>query len=123
VADISWKALSELIARHLRLERPGEGEGWTYNALQRVTYLFIIFVVFPLVIWTGLAMSPAVASVFPGVVTSFGGQQSARTIHFFLSIGLVMFLAIHVAMVCLAGFRKRTRAMITGRAAVRKERA
>jgi thiosulfate reductase cytochrome b subunit len=46
--------------------------------LQRLTYLFVIFVLFPLMIWTGLAMSPALASAFPVTVTVFGGQQSAR---------------------------------------------
>jgi thiosulfate reductase cytochrome b subunit len=60
-------------------------------------------------------MSPAVASAVPAVVTVWGGQQSARTIHFFVSLILVLFLLVHVLMVYLAGFRKRTKAMITGR--------
>jgi thiosulfate reductase cytochrome b subunit len=115
-ADLSWRALSRVIANHLRFKPPGEAESWSYNVLQRLTYLFVIFVLFPLVIWTGLAMSPAVASAFPAVVTVFGGQQSARTIHFFVSVFLVLFLLVHIVMVCLAGFRNRMRAMITGRA-------
>ena len=86
--------------------RPSEEEAWSYNVLQRLTYLLVIFVLFPLVIWTGLAMSPAIASAFPAAVTVLGGQQSARTIHFFVSIFLVLFLLVHVVMVCLAGFRK-----------------
>ena len=68
-----------------------------------------------MVIWTGLAMSPAIASAFPAAVTILGGQQSARTIHFFVSIFLVLFLLVHIVMVGLAGFRTRMRAMITGR--------
>ena len=91
--------------------------------LQRLTYLLVIFVLFPLVIWTGLAMSPAIASAFPAAVTVFGGQQSARTIHFFVSVFLVLFLLVHIVMVCLAGFRDRMRAMITGGAAEHKEHA
>jgi thiosulfate reductase cytochrome b subunit len=67
------------------------------------------------VIWTGLAMSPAVASAFPDAVTVLGGQQSARTIHFFVSVFLLLFLVVHVVLVSLAGFRNRVRAMITGR--------
>ena len=114
-ADLSWRALSNAIANHLRFKRPSEAEAWSYNVLQRIAYLFVIFVLFPLVIWTGLAMSPAVASVFPAAVAVLGGQQSARTIHFFVSVFLVLFLLIHVVMVCLAGFRNRMRAMITGR--------
>ena len=115
-ADLSWRALSNAIANHLRFKRPSEAEAWSYNVLQRLTYLFVIFVLFPLVIWTGLAMSPAFVSAFPATVTVFGGQQSARTIHFFVSLFLVLFLLVHVVMVCLAGFRSRMRAMITGRA-------
>ncbi len=115
-ADIAWPALSRQITDHLRFKRPGEAEAWSYNVLQRLSYLCVIFVVFPLTIWTGLAMSPAVASAFPAVVTAFGGQQSARTIHFFLTIFLVLFVVVHIVMVCLAGFRSRMRAIITGRA-------
>jgi thiosulfate reductase cytochrome b subunit len=81
-ADVSWRALSIVIASHLHLRAPGGSEGWSYNVLQRLTYLLVIFVLFPLVIWTGLAMSPAIASLFPAAVTVLGGQQSARTIHF-----------------------------------------
>ena len=60
------------------------------------TYLLVVFGLFPLVIWTGLAMSPAVASAVPSVVTVLGGQQSARTIHFFVTLFLVIFLLVHV---------------------------
>jgi nitrate reductase NapE component len=109
--------LSTVIAQHLRLRPAREEEAWSYNVLQRLTYLLVIFVLFPLVIWTGLAMSPAIASAFPAAVTVLGGQQSARTIHFFVSVFLVLFLLVHVAMVCLTGFRNRMRAMITGRPA------
>jgi len=69
-------------------------------------------------IWTGLAMSPAITSVFPAIVTLIGGQQSARTIHFFDAALLVIFLCVHVGMVCLAGFLPRMRAMVTGRASI-----
>ena len=117
-ADLSWPALSKIIAGHLRFKRPPEEEAWSYNVLQRLAYLLVIFVLFPLIIWTGLAMSPAIASAFPPVVTTFGGQQSARTIHFFVTIALVLFLVIHIVMVSVAGFGNRMRAMITGRVAV-----
>jgi thiosulfate reductase cytochrome b subunit len=122
-ADLSWRTFSLEIANHLRFKRPSEEEAWSYNLLQRLTYLFVIFVLFPLVIWTGLAMSPAIASVFPATVTVLGGQQSARTIHFFVSVFLFLFLAVHIMMICLAGLRNRMRAMITGGYATDKERA
>ncbi len=116
----SWRGLAAEIASHLRFERPRDTE---YNILQRVAYAFVVFVLFPLVIWTGLAMSPAFVSAFPATVTTFGGQQSARTIHFFVSIALVLFLLVHLVMIFLAGFGVRMRAMITGRTAAEKEQS
>lgn len=119
-SDLSAGGISQVIRGHLRLERASDDS--SYNVLQRLTYLLVVFVLFPLIVWTGLAMSPAIASVFPAAVSILGGQQSARTLHFFITIALVLFLVVHVAMVCRSGFRSRMRAMITGRPA-RKERA
>ena len=116
-AELSWRVLRREIVNHLRFKRPSEAEAWSYNTLQRLSYLFVIFVLFPLVIWTGLAMSPGFDSAFPAAVTSLGGRQSARTIHFFVSIALVLFLVAHVVMIFLAGFKSRMGAMITGRMA------
>ncbi len=113
-ADLSGRALSTIIVRHLSLRSESQAETWSYNVLQQLTYLSVIFVLFPLVIWTGLAMSPAIASALPDAVTVLGGQQSARTIHFFVSLFLLLFLLVHVVMVSLTGFRNRMRAMITG---------
>jgi thiosulfate reductase cytochrome b subunit len=119
--DFSWRALFTSFVKPFRFERPSAAEASSYNLLQRLTYLFVIFVLFPLVIWSGLAMSLGFASAFPWSVALLGGQQSARTIHFFVSLALVLFLVVHVLMVCLAGFWSRTGAMITGRIAVPKE--
>jgi len=113
--DLSPKKLAADIARHLRFRRPIEEEAWSYNPLQRLTYLLVVFVLFPLAIWTGLAMSPAIESAFPAAVIFLGGRQSARTIHFFVTVILVLFLFVHVLMICLAGFRSRMGAMISGR--------
>jgi thiosulfate reductase cytochrome b subunit len=120
-ANLTKAALTKEIASHLRFARPAPEDAWSYNVLQKVTYVSVIFVLLPLAIWTGLAMSPAVLSVFPFFATVFGGLQSARTIHFFVSVLLVLFLLIHVIMVCRAGFSNRMRAMITGRVAARNE--
>ena len=121
-ADFSWRAFSNQIAAHVRFARPPAAEAWSYNLLQRIAYLFVILILFPLVIWTGLAMSPAFVSDVPAAVTAFGGQQSARTIHFFVTLALLLFLLIHVLMIGLAGFWSRTRPMITGRAGTTMER-
>ena len=122
-ADLSWRAFSKSIGSHLRFERPSAAEASSYNVLQRLSYLFVIFILFPFVIWTGLAMSPAFVSAFPATVNVLGGQQSARTLHFFVSLALVLFLLVHVGMVWFAGFKTRMRAMITGRVATPKEGA
>jgi thiosulfate reductase cytochrome b subunit len=119
--DFSWRALWTSFIKPFRLERPSAAEAFSYNGLQRLTYLFVIVVLFPLVIWSGLAMSLGFASAFPWSVNLLGGRQSARTIHFFVSLALVLFLFAHVAMVCLAGFWSRTGAMITGGIGTRKE--
>ena len=120
-SDLSAKQLMSSVAEHLRFKRPSAEEAWSYNVLQRLAYLLIIFAGFPLIIWTGLAMSPSFVSAFPAAVNLLGGQQSARTLHFFLTGVLVFFLAVHIFMVIWAGFWSRVRAMITGRAAAPKE--
>jgi len=86
----------------------------SYNIVQRVTYLGVVFVLFPLIVVTGLAMSPAVTSVMPWLATMFGGHQSARTIHFFAASAVTLFVIGHVTMVVAAGFAVRVMAMITG---------
>ncbi len=113
--DLSWGALRKTLASHLRFERPSAAEVWSYNLLQRLSYLLVIFALFPMVIWTGLAMSPAFTSALPASVTLLGGRQSARTLHFFIAASLLSFFLVHVGMVWFAGFRSRMRAMITGR--------
>ena len=120
-ANLTWSSLRRVASNHLHLRRPTEEDSLHYNILQRLTYLTVIFVFFPLLIWTGFAMAPAIVSAFPALVTVLGGQQSARTIHFFAADLLVLFLLVHLTMVYLAGFRNRVRAMITGRSTARVE--
>jgi DMSO/TMAO reductase YedYZ molybdopterin-dependent catalytic subunit/thiosulfate reductase cytochrome b subunit len=118
--DLMWPSLQSAIANHFhpkRLKHTG-----AYNVLQRLIYMFVVFVLFPLMIWTGFAMSPAVTSVLPFFASGLGGQQSARTIHFFVANSLLLFLCVHIAMVSLTGLTTHFRAMITGRGgAQRKE--
>lgn len=105
------------IGQYLRRTPPAADESRSYNVLQRTTYLFVIFVLFPLVILTGLALSPSFNSVFPAAVNLLGGRQSARTLHFFLTWALVLFLLVHVTMIAISGFWERMRGIITGRTA------
>ena len=113
-ADRTWPAIARVMAKHIRLTRPDAEEARSYNVVQRATYLIVIFVLFPLVIWTGLALSPGFNSAFPAPVNLLGGRQSARTLHFFVSVFLLLFLIVHVAMIFLAGFMNRMRPMLTG---------
>jgi thiosulfate reductase cytochrome b subunit len=119
--DRNWRSFLAVLTKHIRLARPDESEAFSYNVLQRATYLIVIFVLFPLVILTGLALSPGFNSAIPAVVNGLGGRQSARTLHFFLSGFLLLFLIVHVAMVIWAGFASRVRAMITGISTVPEE--
>ncbi len=113
---LSWQSVSKALVEIARPQGTGDRAGAeSYNVIQRLTYLTVVFALTPLMIWTGLAMSPAVVSVFPHIVTVQGGHQSARTIHFFAGLSIFVFLIGHIVMVCRSGFRNRTGAMITGR--------
>ncbi|MBV8631507.1 MAG: cytochrome b/b6 domain-containing protein [Silvibacterium sp.] len=109
------------IARYLRRAPPDPTEALSYNVLQRTTYLAVIFILFPLVIWTGLALSPGFNAAFPFFVNILGGRQSARTLHFFVSGALLLFLVVHIVMIAVSGFWTRTRPMIIGRSASAEE--
>jgi thiosulfate reductase cytochrome b subunit len=121
--DRTWRAFRAAIAKHLSLTLADAADFGAYNVLQRTTYLLVVFVLVPLAIWTGLAMSPAFNAALPWAVDSLGGRQSARTMHFILSVSLVLFVVVHVTMVLLSGFGPRMREMITGRNAQSQERS
>jgi thiosulfate reductase cytochrome b subunit len=113
-ADLNWHSIMGVISHHLRWKRTSADEAWTYNVVQRLTYLGVVFVLFPGIVWTGLAMSPGVTAVFPMMATALGGHQSARTLHFVFVSLLVLFLIVHIAMLFLVGFTSHVWAMITG---------
>jgi thiosulfate reductase cytochrome b subunit len=106
---VAWGLLSGHV-RHKLLPQRGPLGG--YNFLQRLAYLGVVFGLFPLVIVSGLTLSPAVTAAYPGLFAFFGGRQSARTIHFFVANFLLLFLIIHVAMTIVSGFVKNVRSMI-----------
>jgi thiosulfate reductase cytochrome b subunit len=83
--------------------------------LQKYTYLGVVFIVLPLMVLTGLTMAPAIVAAFPFLLDLFGGTQSARTIHFFASITLELFLIVHVVMVIRSGFKQQIKAMTIGK--------
>jgi thiosulfate reductase cytochrome b subunit len=85
-----------------------------YNVLQKLTYLGVVFVILPLVVVTGLCMSPSINATTPWLTELFGGRQSARTIHFLCAFALVLFFLVHIVMVFLAGPLNEMRAIVTG---------
>jgi thiosulfate reductase cytochrome b subunit len=107
--------LAREIADHARLRAPKGHEALRYNALQKIAYLAVILGLFPLMVLTGLTMSPGVTAAFPELFTLFGGRQSARTLHFVFACLLVLFLLVHVGQVFVGGAANLTRSMITGR--------
>jgi thiosulfate reductase cytochrome b subunit len=111
-ADI--RHLGREIVDHIRLRFPKGEAAKRYNALQKIAYFSVIFVLAPLVVLTGLTMSPTMDSVFPGLLWVFGGRQSARTIHFICAFSFLGFFIIHIVMVVLSGTWNNLRSMITG---------
>ena len=103
------------IVDHLKFKHPTGEAAKRYNVLQKLAYLSVIFVLLPLVILAGWAMSPWLNSIIPGWVDLLGGRQSARTIHFIAAWLLFVFLAVHVFEVIISGFWNHIRSMITGR--------
>jgi thiosulfate reductase cytochrome b subunit len=85
-----------------------------YSSAQRTAYRLVVFVLAPVALWTGLAMSPAVTAALPLLARVVGGHQSARTIHFVTASALLVFVLGHVLMVGMTGFRRQMRAMIGG---------
>ena len=117
----SWSDFRAVLQKTVGRGRADVAEADSYNVMQRATYLVVIFGLIPLVIWTGLAMSPAFTAAMPWTVEALGGRQTARTLHFFVTWALVLFVVVHVAMISRAGFWSRMRAMIRGRAAARED--
>jgi len=110
-----WRSIGRSILDHLRFRHPTGEAAKRYNVLQKLAYLGVIFVLLPLVVLMGFAMSPWLDSLIPGWVDLFGGRQSARTIHFIVAWLLVAFVLVHVFEVIVTGLWNHLRSMITGR--------
>ena len=113
-ADLRWNRMVGVVLELLAWKRPDADAASTYNVVQRLTYLAVVFGLFPAFLWTGLGMSFGMTSVFPILATVLGGHQSARTLHFVCVVLLLLFVMVHILMIYLAGFWRTVRAMITG---------
>jgi thiosulfate reductase cytochrome b subunit len=109
------------ILDHARLRFPKGEKARHYNVLQKLTYLIVIFVLLPLMLATGLTMSPAIDAGYPFLLDIFGGRQTARSIHFISAWTIVLFVIVHIAMVVVSGLWNNLRSMVTGRYAIRTE--
>jgi len=110
------------IREHARLHFPTGDAALRYNILQKLSYVAVIFILLPLMVLTGLAMSPGVDAAWPWLLVLFQGRQSARSIHFICAMALLAFIIVHLVMVVLAGPINEIRSMITGRFRVPPDR-
>jgi thiosulfate reductase cytochrome b subunit len=105
------RALPRDILDHARLRFHHTGE---YSVLQKLAYASVLFVALPLMILTGLSMSPGFNAAAPWLLDLFQGRQTARTIHFLTMVALLGFFAVHMAMILLAGPLNEMRSILTG---------
>ncbi|WP_421849178.1 cytochrome b/b6 domain-containing protein [Novosphingobium sp.] len=102
------------VREHARLRFAKGAEAKRYNILQKASYLLVVVGLLPLMVGTGLAMSPGMDAAWPWLPEMFGGRQAARTLHFLTASGLVLFAVVHVALVILSGLLNNIRSMVTG---------
>ncbi len=111
------------VKEHARLRFPTGAAALRYNVLQKFAYAFVLFAALPLMIVTGLAMSPGTDAWASVVTHAFGGRQSARSVHFIFAFALVGFFVVHIVMVVLAGPLNEVRSMITGKYRLPREKS
>jgi thiosulfate reductase cytochrome b subunit len=112
--ELAPRSLLQDLRNHFPPRAGSASAGAPYGLLQKLAYTSVMFVVLPLMVATGLTMSPAVTTGYPILLDVFGGYQTARTMHFFGFTILVLFLIVHVAMVIATGFGRQLRAMTWG---------
>lgn len=110
-----WRGIGHTLRDHLMLRFHRGEEARHYNILQKLTYLLVLLGIAPLMVLTGLTMSPTVDAAWPWLLDLFGGRQSARTIHFICAAAFVAFFVVHIALVLVSGVFNNLRSMITGR--------
>lgn len=113
--ELAPREVAHDVREHLALRFHDPKRPAAYNILQKLSYVATIFILLPVMILTGLAMSPAMDAAWPWLLDIFGGRQSARSIHFIAMVALVLFIIVHLALVILAGAWNEVRSMITGR--------
>ncbi len=112
---VSWEIFPQAwhsLLRHLSFQYVQHAD--VYNPIEQLTYAAVVFILAPLTILTGAAMSPSLAGRFPWYPKLFGGRQRARSFHFILLIAFLVFLTIHLIYVCLTGFGANMAKIVLG---------
>jgi Ni/Fe-hydrogenase b-type cytochrome subunit len=112
--ELAPRHLSADFKAHLNLRFHDPERPAAYNIFQKLSYVGVIFVLIPLVILTGLALSPGMDAAWPWLSGIWGGRQSARSVHFLCMAALTLFVFVHMTLVILAGPIDEVRSMITG---------
>jgi thiosulfate reductase cytochrome b subunit len=113
--EIVPKHLIAEVVHHAKLQFPTGAAALKYNTLQKLTYIIVLFGLFPLVILTGLCLSPGVSPLTGWAIDLLGGRASARSIHFICAAAIALFIVVHLLLVLLAGPYNEIRSMITGK--------
>jgi thiosulfate reductase cytochrome b subunit len=117
-AELAPAHLAHEVAEHARLRFPKGAAARRYNVLQKLSYMGVGFVLLPLMVLTGLTMSPGMDSAFHVLLDVFGGRPSARSLHFICASLLVAFVVVHIVMVLVSGVWNNLRSMVTGKYAI-----
>ncbi len=120
-AEMTLRHIWQDFVNHLKFRRAQGDEARRYNILQKLSYLTLMFLLFPLIFLTGLTMSNSITTAWPFLFDLFGGRQSARTLHFVFASITVLFILIHLLQLLVVGFTNYMRSMITGRFQIRAE--
>ncbi len=121
--ELAPKHVWQDIKDHAQLNFPTGDAALRYNTLQKISYVTVIFVFLPLMILTGLTMSPSMDAAWPWLLDLFGGRQSARSIHFIVAAAMLAFIIVHLVMVVLAGPVNEIWSMISGRFRIPPDRS
>jgi thiosulfate reductase cytochrome b subunit len=113
-AELSPRRMLAELKDHARLKVPRGEAALRYNPIQKLAYLAVVFVLLPLMVLTGLTMTPGMDAAWPWLIDVFGGRQSARTVHFLCAGAIVVFAAVHIVEVILVGPLRAVGSMITG---------
>jgi thiosulfate reductase cytochrome b subunit len=112
--ELTAKHLKTELNDHLRFRTPKGDAARHYSAFQKISYLLVLFILFPFMFVSGLAQMPAFTAISPELIDLFGGRQTARTLHVVGTLLLVLFVVVHVIEVFVAGAVNQIRSMITG---------